>query len=530
MSDNQKPLSRRAFLQRSALTGGGLITASVLPAAIAAPASNKAPAIIRRNRPQLPYGVASGDIGADRGIVWSRCDRPARMLVEYATRPDFKHAQRVTGPAALAASDYTARVDLRGLPAGETVYYRVSFQDLRDLKAVSEPVSGSLRTAPAAASDIVFQWSGDTVGQGWGIDEARGGMRIYDIMRQSQPDFFLHCGDTIYADGPLEAEVQLADGTLWQNVVTEAKSKVAETLDEYRGNHLYNLLDANVRAFNSEVPIIAQWDDHETHNNWDPYEKFLDDDRYTVKSAALLSARARQAFMEYMPMRFNPRDPERIYRSFNYGPALDVFALDLRSYRGPNSGNRQKTQSDATDYFGDRQLHWLKRKLLASKATWKVISSDMPLGLMVRDGDTAENSSNGDGPVRGREFEVAELLRFIKHNRIRNVVWFTADVHYTAAHYYDPNKAQFQDFTPFWEFVSGPLNAGTFGPSDLDNTFGPQVRYSKAPPAGQANLPPSAGMQFFGETRIDANTQVMTVKLRDVAGDTLYSVDLEPVI
>src|SRR5699024_2533530 len=143
-----------------------------------------------------------------------------------------------------------------------------------------------------------------------------------------------------------------------------------------------------------------------------------DDDRYTVKSAALLSARARQAFMEYNPMRHNPRDPERIYRGFNYGPALDVFALDLRSYRGRNSANRQQKQSEATDYFGDRQLAWLKRELLTSKATWKAISSDMPLGLMVRDGDTAENGSNGDGPPLGRELEVAELLRFIKHNRI----------------------------------------------------------------------------------------------------------------
>ena len=65
-------------------------------------------------------------------------------------------------------------------------------------------------------------------------------------------------------------------------------------------------------------------------------------------------------------------------------------------------------------------------------------------------------------------------------------MWLTADVHYTAAHYYDPNKAQFQDFEPFWEFVSGPLHAGTFGPDALDNTFGPQLRYVKAPAEGRA--------------------------------------------
>ena len=60
----------------------------------------------------------------------------------------------------------------------------------------------------------------------------------------------------------------------------------------------------------------------------------------------------------------------------------------------------------------------------------------------------------------GRELEIADVLSFIKRAGVRNTMWVTADVHYTAAHYYDPGKAVFQDFEPFWEFVSGPLHAG----------------------------------------------------------------------
>ena len=89
-----------------------------------------------------------------------------------------------------------------------------------------------------------------------------------------------------------------------------------------------------------------------------------------------------------------------------------------------------------------------------------------------------------DGPPRGRELEIADLLSFIKHAGVRNTVWLTADVHYTAAHYYDPNKAAFQDFEPFWEFVSGPIHAGCFAPNELDSTFGPQLMYVKAPSQG----------------------------------------------
>jgi alkaline phosphatase D len=108
------------------------------------------------------------------------------------------------------------------------------------------------------------------------------------------------------------------------------------------------------------------------------------------------------------------------------------------------------------------------------------------------------------------------------------VVWFTADTHYTAAHYYNPAKARFTDFKPFWEFLSGPLHAGTFGPNATDDTFGIQVMFQKAPPPGRSNLPPSAGMQFFGEVRIEPRDQTMSVTLRDLAGDSLYTRVLEP--
>ena len=112
---------------------------------------------------------------------------------------------------------------------------------------------------------------------------------------------------------------------------------------------------------------------------------------------------------------------------------------------------------------------------------------------------------------------------------MRNTVWVTADVHYTAAHHYDPNRAQFQDFAPFWEFVSGPIHAGTWWPSDLDNTFGPRVMFQKASTREQgANLPPSFGLQFFGHVAIDGTSEVMTVTLKDVGNTALWSVDIPP--
>ena len=72
---------------------------------------------------------------------------------------------------------------------------------------------------------------------------------------------------------------------------------------------------------------------------------------------------------------------------------------------------------------------------------------------------------------------------------IDNLVFLTADVHYTAAHHYDPARAAIGDFTPFWEFVSGPLNAGAFPANALDGTFGPDRVFVKAPT--QSNVSPA---------------------------------------
>jgi alkaline phosphatase D len=52
--------------------------------------------------------------------------------------------------------------------------------------------------------------------------------------------------------------------------------------------------------------------------------------------------------------------------------------------------------------------------------------------------------------------------------------------------------------------------------------------FVKAPPEGQANLPPSAGLQFFGQVDIDGATEVMTVRLKDLEGATLFTQELEP--
>ncbi len=508
-------LDRRALLRGAAAGGLGLALTGVpgVPA--------QAVPLVRRNRPALTSGVQAGDVSASSGTVWTRADRPSRMLVEVSTRPDFRHAEYVRGPVLSAQSDFTGKTTLRGLPSGYDVYYRVYAEDERGL--TSAPVGGQFRTVSRTSRDVTFLWSGDLGGQGYGINPDIGGYRIFEAMKGLDADFYICNGDNIYADDPIPPTIAMPDGTTWRNVTTEEKSKVAETLAEYRGNYRYNMLDDNLRAFYASLAQIQQWDDHETHNNWYPGE-ILDDPLYTEKRVDVLARRARQAWHEYTPIAKRYDEQQRIYRVLHQGPLLDVFVLDMRWYRDPNSPNRQEFNDGGI--LGHEQAAWLKRELAASRATWKVISNDMPLGEVVKDGTNFEAVSQGDpGLPLGRERQIADLLRHLKRTGVQNTVWLTTDVHYTAAHYFDPGKAAFTDFDPFWQFTSGPLNAGSFPPDAVDATFGAQQVFVKAPPTPNAS--PGTEYQFFGQVAIDGESEALTVNLRDNAGTVLWSTTLE---
>jgi alkaline phosphatase D len=508
-------LDRRSFLRSGLAAGGGA-------ALLGTGTGPRAAALVRSGRPRLTHGVQSGDVSADGGVVWTRADRPARMSVDVSTRPDFRHFSTVRGPLLTPDTDLTGKVRLTGLPAGERIHYRVRAADLHDSSLVSAPVDGAFGTAPRTRRGVGFLWSGDLAGQGFGINPDIGGYRIFQAMRAVEPDFFLCSGDHWYADNPIQATVTLPDGRIYRNLTSPEKSKVAETLAEYRGQHKYNLMDDNLRAFAAAVPQINQWDDHEVHNNWYPGE-ILDDPNYTERRTDVLSARARRAFFEYLPITQRAHSDGRIYRKVSYGPLLDVFVLDMRTYRNAN-GPDDQTRDDQ-GILGARQADWLKRSLAASTATWKIVAADMPLSLVIPDATRIEAVAQGDdGAPLGRELQLAGVLSSIKRHRVRNVVWITTDVHYTAAHYYDPEKAAFQDFDPFWEFVSGPLNAGAFGPNTLDGTFGPQVRFQAVPP--RANTSPLEGSQFFGEIAVDGHSGELTTRLRDYTGRVLFTVTL----
>lgn len=502
-------MSRRSLFRYTALGA-----AAGVPL-LACSSGQSGPGLVR-SRPTLTHGIASGDVRTDGALIWARSDTPATMVVDTSATDSFTNVVTRRGPLLTPRSDGTGVLRLTGLPAGERIHYRVTLEG--EDGATSEPVTGVFSTAPDRPSDIRLLWSGDTAGQGYGINPEIGGMTIFSAMADRQPDLFLHSGDVVYADGPLEENVTLPDGRVWRNTLSDAKVEVAETLDEYRGQYAYNLTDENYRRFNASVAQMVQWDDHETVNNWYPGE-ILDLAEYTEKNVDVLAQRGLQAFSEWLPVAPTEAVDGRIYRKIPYGPLLDVFVLDMRSYKDANGAN----VAASGEVLGATQRRWLIDELTRSTATWKVIANDLPLGIVVPDGDSAfEGVANGEpGRPLGRETDIAQVLTAIDRNDVTGTVWLTADVHYTAAHRYSPERASYQEFREFWEFVSGPLNAGGFGPNDLDPTFGPEAVFVHAPPEPKSS--PLDAFQHFGEVLIDGQSRELTVNLCDGTGEVLFT-------
>lgn len=439
-------------------------------------------------RPEQRWGVQSGDVDAESAVIWSRSSQAAHFNVEWSTSPRFDRVVRVAGPLASADTDFTSKVKLTGLPAGTAIHYRAQFDG-------SDMETGTFTTAPLDDRSVLLAWSGDVNGQGWGFDPTQGGMPSFTALRERKPDLFIHCGDAIYADVPIFESI----GT-WNNVLDPERGFLpARTLADLRTTWRYARMCREARAFSAAIPMISTWDDHEVTDNWSP----------DLVPPSLLE-NARRAMFEHLPTLRDPAGP--MYRVFHWGPLVDVFLLDGRSKRS------------ATTQLGPEQASWLVDALSSSRAVWKVIAMGQPIAEAVDSIDAGgrrawDTWANERGEPKEREIELARILSAIKAKNLQNIVWVSADVHYGAATRFDPSRAAFKDFLPFWELVAGPMHAQTFWANPLDDTFGPEREWISATP-GQGPGPgnPQNGEQYMGLLAIDGKTRALTVTWIDARG------------
>ena len=341
----------------------------------------------------LSFRPAVFEVSSDSALIWVCCDGATTVRVQCAAGEGWAEAL-LSEPVALSqATDYTAAIPLKGLKQDTRYRYRVT--DAEGKPRDADFTVGSFRTAPAADRDFAFVFSGDT--------HARyRPFKLFDLMAEKKPDFFIHLGDTVYADSP--------------------RSQFRAALDYYRYKHREIRSDTHLQQFLAAVPTFAIWDDHEVEND------------FIGTNPAITMGR--QAFREFWPILNEKGDDATIlYRRFRWTPACEFFVLDTRQYRdqgepGPGTG---KT------LLGARQLAWLKAALKESKATFKFICSSVPF------------HQNGIDKWGGFKMERREVVEFIRHEGIRNVVILSADLH-AAGDLSD-------DKTGLTEFLIGPIAA-----------------------------------------------------------------------
>jgi alkaline phosphatase D len=421
----------------------------------------------------FPEGVASGDVTSSSAVLWTRTSRAGTVVAEVATDRRFLDVVRIARGKAREERDLTVELRVGGLDAGEDYHYRF----LGPGGARSR--TGVFGTAPARGetATIRFVYSGDSDGTPAAGQNYRDEIAASAAgMANQRADFFVYLGDTIYSDSGLASER-------------------ADSLDEYRAKYReVRSIGALLRLLRS-TSVVAQWDDHEVRNDFASVPPFA-----PAGVTAQEIAAGRQAFGEYFPLREGGGG--RTYRRLRWGPDLEVFVLDERSYRtspqavfqacfqpsenepdvaptlpqplrssfaaptgrpylaSPPPAACLPAIADASrTMLGVEQKAWLKNGLQNSRATFKVVVNEVPI---------QEIYANPYDRWEGYAAERQEILSFIRDNGITGVFFATTDTHATIANQacittlgpggtYDCNTA-----TAPWEVVAGPIGTETF--------------------------------------------------------------------
>jgi alkaline phosphatase D len=448
----------------------------------------------------VTHGIASGDVTNDSAVVWSRSNQEAQMHVEYDTNSNFSQPKSMNAATLTnQTTDYTAYVKLERLSPDMLYYYRVWFSNKSD-SLNSGTLTGSFRTAPdpsfSSTKLLSFIFAADLGGQKHCRQADNGGYSIFEKMKELSPDFFIANGDMIYAADKCPVKGPSDD---WKNIPGNFSgiadpdvnwNNTEQVRDTYLKHWQYNRADPYLQGFLQNTSMYTQWDDHEVINDFGalwPYWNSFNKDREGYPN---IVNEGREAFFNYSPTDRNQDDKNRIYRSFNWGPYLDLFILDGRSYRSPNS--MVDTPENNKTLLGSKQLQWLEQNLANSSAAWKVISSDIPISvptganasILGRDGWANGNETNFSSKT-GFERELQQLLRFLNDNNIQNIVFVTTDVHFPANILYEVDANDDGDKLIFHELISGPLSAFRFGTPGgvpipkLDSTFNPKMLYEE---------------------------------------------------
>jgi alkaline phosphatase D len=355
------------------------------------------------------HGVASGDPLNDRVIIWTRVtpeDSVAKINVlwEIAANKEFDSIVKTDTVSTGPSRDYTVKVDVTGLNAGQNYYYRFkafdTYSPVGHTRTIAEN-SDSLKLAVVSCSNWEF-----------------GYFNPYARIAEKDLDCVVHLGDYIY---------EYASG-VYSNKNSDRKHLPPHeivTLQDYRTRYSQYHLDAGLREARKQHPFITIWDDHEVAN--DVYSTGAGNHQSDKEGAFdTRKSAAKKAYYEWLPI----REGAKHYRSFKFGSLASLIMLDERlearvkqvdSLSHPDLFNESRTM------LGTEQLQWFEAELKSSGDRWKIIGNQVifsDLDQSINPGHQ-RNLDSWDGyPVEKNK--VADLIR---KNSINDVIFLAGDTH-----------------------------------------------------------------------------------------------------
>ncbi len=451
---------------------------------------------------------AAGEVSDSSAVLWARAEREG-----------WVHLQ-VAGPGggiwklpAVAERDFTVKLLVNSLKPYRQYRYRIWFspQSSEVASEVKKARTGHFRTAPARDTQaaVRFAWGGDVSGQNVCRDEQLG-YPLFGAVEAMRLDFFLGLGDMIYADGRCEAVGRYGNAQL------PGEFGPSTSLSDFWTHWRYNLEEEHLQRLRASVPYVAVWDDHEVVNDFGPL--------HATRDGVYLLPVGLQAFLDYNPVPEDPKTPKRLYRTLRWGKHLELFLLDTRQYRDANG--EADSERFPKSLLGREQLTWLKEQLKASDATWKVIATSVPLSIPT--GFPPEKGRDGWANFdqdTGFEQELWEIVRFMREQALRNVVFITTDVHFATGFRYRPfpEDPEFE----FYELVSGPMNAGLFPNSDVDPSLNPERLFFFGPEMPPSSYAEALKWMNFGMLEIESSG-VLRASIRNASSKVVYELVLTP--
>src|SRR5262245_18485905 len=423
-------ISRRDFLSYLAVAGGAA------PAlALARPLAPFAP---DADREVFAHGVASGDPLRDRVILWTRVtprEAAKKVSVKWtiARDPELRHKVDSGRVHTRYNSDFSVKVDVEHLDAGETYYYRFEADGARS------PV-GRTRTLPHGRVQRLRLGVVSCSNYPFGFFNAYG-----LIARRVDLDAVLHLGDYLYE----YRNGTFGDGAAIMRVPQPDRETVS--LADYRLRHATYKSDPDLQEAHRQHPFITVWDDHESANDsWKGGAENHQPD--TEGDWRVREARSIRAYNEWMPIRSRTARDARIFRRFRFGNLAEFTMLDTRLFgrdqQAASPADTATINDPARQLLGERQEHWLFRKLADSQADgvrWRILGQQVMMAQLSLDfGASIANPDQWDGyrPARERVFD------HLREHRIRDVVVLAGDIHSSWGSDLTSNPFDFSSYDP----------------------------------------------------------------------------------